>query len=52
MINIDEYEIINDIMDEIKKEEIININEKNIIINNKKKKKKKQPQQPLKIKYY
>jgi len=50
MINIDDYEIINDIVDEIKKEEIININDNT---NNKKnkKKKKKQPQPPSKIKY-
>jgi len=52
MINIDDYEIINDIIDEIKKEEIINNINNNTNNNKKKKKKKKIPDSPIKIKYY
>lgn len=50
MINIDDYEIISDIIDEIKKDEIIN-NINNTNNKKTKKKKKKQPQPPTKIKY-
>ena len=52
MINIDDYEIINDIIDEIKKEEIINNINNNTNNKKKKKKKKKIPDSPIKIKYY